>query len=128
MIFFRGGVRKSKTFYSLRSLRDFSFYTILTKLNCIKRKTSSAITEKVFNFVGMRRFELPAPGPPDQYSNLAELHPDQYYQFLNLAEPACLRQATSRLINISCCLAYTFMHFCYNICPNTCLTYIRNGL
>jgi hypothetical protein len=26
--------------------------------------------------VGMRRFELPAPGPPDQYSNLAELHPE----------------------------------------------------
>lgn len=28
--------------------------------------------------VGVRRFELPAPGPPDQYSNLAELYPDFY--------------------------------------------------
>lgn len=30
----------------------------------------------MFIFVGMRRFELPAPRPPDVYSNLAELHPD----------------------------------------------------
>ncbi len=28
------------------------------------------------NLVGMRRFELPAPRPPDVYSNLAELHPE----------------------------------------------------
>lgn len=27
--------------------------------------------------VGVRRFELPAPRPPDVYSNLAELHPEQ---------------------------------------------------
>ena len=26
--------------------------------------------------VGMRRFELPTPRPPDGYSNLAELHPE----------------------------------------------------
>ena len=30
---------------------------------------------KAFSFVGMGRFELPAPRPPDEYSNLAELHP-----------------------------------------------------
>jgi hypothetical protein len=27
-------------------------------------------------FVGMARFELAAPRPPDVYSNLAELHPE----------------------------------------------------
>ncbi len=27
-------------------------------------------------FVGMARFELAAPRPPDVYSNLTELHPD----------------------------------------------------
>ena len=26
--------------------------------------------------VGVSRFELPAPRPPDAYSNLTELHPD----------------------------------------------------
>ena len=29
-----------------------------------------------FVSVGMGRFELPAPRPPDEYSNLAELHPE----------------------------------------------------
>ena len=27
--------------------------------------------------VGVSRFELPTPRPPDAYSNLAELHPDE---------------------------------------------------
>jgi hypothetical protein len=29
-----------------------------------------------FVMVGVSRFELPAPRPPDAYSNLTELHPD----------------------------------------------------
>jgi hypothetical protein len=30
----------------------------------------------LFSFVGMRGFEPPASGPPDQHSNRAELHPE----------------------------------------------------
>lgn len=34
------------------------------------------VIHKAFPFVGMARFELAAPRPPDEYSNLAELHPE----------------------------------------------------
>ena len=36
------------------------------------------IDHQAFFFVGMRRFELPTPRPPDAYSNLAELHPELF--------------------------------------------------
>ena len=35
--------------------------------------------------VGMRRFELPTPRPPDEYSNRTELHPELNSIFLKMA-------------------------------------------
>ena len=42
----------------------------------LKRCKPTACSVLAKLIVGMGRFELPAPRPPDGYSNLAELHPE----------------------------------------------------
>lgn len=51
-------------------------------LSPLKKKKHSAILCKVLlpTFVGMTRFELATPRPPDAYSNRTELHPEQRLQ------------------------------------------------
>lgn len=40
-----------------------------------KKGFQSDLLKALISLVGMERFELSAPRPPDEYSNLAELHP-----------------------------------------------------
>ena len=42
----------------------------------IKKASIINLIINAYQFVGVRRFELPTTRPPDAYSNRAELHPE----------------------------------------------------
>ena len=46
------------------------------QMSCMKKANSLIMSWLSVLMVGVSRFELPAPRPPDAYSNLTELHPD----------------------------------------------------
>ena len=64
-----------------RQLAFFIPWTLENKVFRVHgiKKSLPAYAEKDFTLVGMARFELATPRPPDEYSNRAELHPERFY-------------------------------------------------
>ena len=51
-----------------------------------KCKNPTAVANGFYYFVGMRGFEPPISGPPDQHFNRTKLHPEIYFNLKKLPE------------------------------------------
>ena len=77
-----------------------------------KTKARNFLQAFVLNLVGVTRFELATPRPPDVYSNRAELHPEL---FRKLHWGITVRFRTAKITII-----FYFKTFCPKNCENNC--------